>query len=43
MIDEGENAHEIFGLPRNASGAEVREAYIRLAKEYHPDTHPDDL
>ncbi|MGO9867533.1 MAG: J domain-containing protein [Rhodomicrobium sp.] len=42
MIDEGENAHEILGLPRNASGAEVREAYIRLAKEYHPDTHPDD-
>lgn len=43
MIDEGENAYEILGLPRNASGDEIREAYIRLAKKYHPDTHPDDL
>jgi curved DNA-binding protein CbpA len=43
MIDEGENAHEILGLPRNASGAEVREAYIRLVKQYHPDMHPGDL
>ncbi len=43
MIDEGETAHEILGLTRSASGAEVREAYIRLAKQYHPDKHPDDL
>lgn len=43
MIDEGEKAHEILGLPRNASGAEVREAYIKLVKQYHPDTHPGDL
>jgi DnaJ domain len=43
MIDEGENAHEILGLPRNASDDEVREAYIKLAKEYHPDKHPGDL
>ncbi len=41
-IDEAENAHEILGLPRDASSAEVRSAYIRLAKEFHPDAHPGD-
>jgi len=41
-IDEAENAHEILGLPRDASSAEVRAAYIRLAKEFHPDAHPGD-
>ncbi len=43
MIDEGESAHEILGLPRDASSVEVRAAYIRLVKEHHPDTHPEDL
>jgi curved DNA-binding protein CbpA len=43
MIDEGESAAEILGLPRKANSAKVRETYIRLAKEYHPDTHPGDL
>jgi curved DNA-binding protein CbpA len=43
MVDEGESAAEILGLPLKASSAEVREAYIRLAKAYHPDTHPGDL
>jgi len=43
MIDEAETATEILGLPSDASGGEVRAAYIRLAKEYHPDTHPGDL
>src|SRR5271165_3039542 len=43
MIHEAETATEILGLPSDASGGEVRAAYIRLAKEYHPDTHPGDL
>jgi curved DNA-binding protein CbpA len=42
-IDEGKSASEILGLVPNASRAEIREAYIRLAKKYHPDTHPGDL
>jgi regulation of enolase protein 1 (concanavalin A-like superfamily) len=28
---------EVLGLPRNATKAEVREAFLRLSKEWHPD------
>jgi curved DNA-binding protein CbpA len=30
-----------LGVPRDASSEQVREAYRRLAKRYHPDLHPD--
>ena len=29
-------------LPRGARFTEIRAAYIRLAREMHPDLHPDD-
>jgi DnaJ-domain-containing protein 1 len=28
---------EVLGLPRNATREEVREAFLRLSKEWHPD------
>ena len=34
--------YEILGVPRNASDAQVKTAYRRLAKKYHPDMHPGD-
>ena len=35
--------NEIFlAFPAMQAALKSREAYIRLAKEYHPDTHPDD-
>lgn len=30
-----------LGIPRDATSDQVREAYRRLAKCYHPDLHPD--
>lgn len=35
------NYYEILGVGRTASAAEIRQAYVRLAKERHPDRFPD--
>lgn len=32
--------YEILGAPRNASEKEIRNAYRRLARQYHPDVNP---
>jgi tetratricopeptide (TPR) repeat protein len=36
------NHFEVLGLPRSAGEAEVKEAYFRLAKRFHPDVHHGD-
>jgi tetratricopeptide (TPR) repeat protein len=33
------NHFEVLGLPRSATEADVKEAYFRLAKRFHPDVH----
>jgi len=33
------NHFEVLGLPRASSAADVKEAYFRLARRFHPDVH----
>lgn len=33
--------YEILGVPRNATEEQIKQAYRRLAKQYHPDMNPD--
>ena len=34
--------YEVLGVPRTASQNEIRDAFRRLARQYHPDVRPDD-
>lgn len=35
-----QNHFEVLGLPKDATGASVKVAYFKAAKDYHPDTVP---
>ena len=36
------NYHRILGVSEDAEPEEIKAAYRKLAKKYHPDSHPDD-
>ncbi len=37
------NYYRILGLESSATSDEIRMAYKRLVRKYHPDLHPDDI
>ena len=39
MIDD---PHRVLGVPQSATEDEIKKAYRKKAKEYHPDLHPND-
>jgi DnaJ-class molecular chaperone len=36
------NYYDILGVPRNATDKDIRQAYRKLARQYHPDVNPGD-
>lgn len=42
MADQKRDYYEVLGVQKGASDDEIKKAYRRMAKQYHPDLHPGD-
>lgn len=42
MADSKRDYYEVLGIQKGASEDEIKKAYKKKAREYHPDLHPDD-
>lgn len=42
MTRHSRDPHQILGIPRDATREQIRAAYRRLAKQFHPDVNPVD-
>ncbi|MBI3280561.1 MAG: molecular chaperone DnaJ [Acidobacteria bacterium] len=42
MATKQQDYYEVLGVPRTAGDQEIRKAYRRLARKYHPDLNPGD-
>ncbi len=42
MAEQKRDYYEVLGINKGASEDEIKKAYRRMAKQYHPDLHPGD-
>ncbi len=42
MAETKRDFYEVLGLQKGASDADIKKAFRKMAKEYHPDLHPGD-
>lgn len=42
MADNKRDYYEVLGLQKGASDDEIKKAFKKKAREFHPDLHPDD-